>query len=200
MADGSDRPHGGFIVRALDRAHVTPNAITLFGFVGVCVSGGLIIAEQWVPAALVFIAFGLFDPLDGHLARYQGTVSTFGAFLDSFLDRAAEAVIFGAVAVTFARDGNELGVVACFGAMAGSFLVSYARARAEGLGVSGGSGGLMGRPERLVLLGGGLFLGGVGSVLEVTVGVIAVLALLTAVERVLIVRRGAPPPSTAGGG
>jgi CDP-diacylglycerol--glycerol-3-phosphate 3-phosphatidyltransferase len=195
VANGSDNPRGGIVVRTLDRAHVTPNAITLFGFAGVCVSGGLIIAELWVAAAGVFITFGLFDPLDGHLARYQGTVSTFGAFLDSFLDRAAEAVIFGAVAVTFARDGNELGVLACFGAMAGSFLVSYARARAEGLGVSGGSGGLMGRPERLVLLGAGLFLGGVGSVLEVTIGIIAVLALLTAIERVLIVRRGAPPPA-----
>lgn len=196
MDTGLSRPHGGVIVRTLDRARVAPNAITLFGFAGVCVSGGLIVAEYWVAAALVFIVFGLFDPLDGHLARYQGTVSTFGGFLDSFLDRAAEAVIFGAIAVTFARDGSEFGVIACFGAMAGSFLVSYARARAEGLGVSGGSGGLMGRPERLVLLGSGIFLGGVGSVLEVTVGVIAVLALLTALERVLIVRRGAPPPAT----
>jgi CDP-diacylglycerol--glycerol-3-phosphate 3-phosphatidyltransferase len=177
------------VVRVLDRIGLTPNGVTFIGFGGVCVAAGLLLAEQWVLGALVFIGFMLFDPLDGNLARYQGSVSSFGAWLDSFLDRAAEAVVFGAVGVVFAREGNEVAVAACFAALGGSFLVSYARARAEGLGIPGGSGGLMGRPERLVLLGGGLFLGGVGRVLEVTVIVLGALALITAVERLLIVRR-----------
>lgn len=167
--------------------------VTVFGFAGVCLAAGLILARLWVLGALVFIAFGLFDPLDGTLARYQGSVSRFGAWLDSFLDRAAEAVIFGAVGVVFAADENQIGVAACFAALGGSFLVSYARARSEGLGIPGGSGGLMGRPERLVLLGAGLFLGGVGQVLEVTMVVLGALAILTAVERLVIVRRESAP-------
>lgn len=162
-----------------------------------CLAAGLLLAELWVAGALVFIAFGLFDPLDGQLARYQGSVSRFGAWLDSTLDRAAEAVIFGAVGVVFAREGNEIAVAACFAALGGSFLVSYARARAEGLGIPGGSGGLMGRPERLVLLGAGLFLGGVGDVLEVTMIVLGALSLMTAVERLVIVRRESRPSERA---
>lgn len=177
------------MVRSLDRAGFTPNALTFVGFGGVCIAAALLLAEQWVLGSLVFVGFALFDPLDGHLARYQGSVTKFGAWLDSFLDRAAEAVVFGAIGVVFARDGNEIAVAACFAALGGSFLVSYARARAEGLGIPGGSGGLMGRPERLVLLGAGLFLGGVGNLLEVSVIILGALALVTAVERMVIVRK-----------
>ena len=75
-------------------------------------------------------------------------------------------------------------ILAAFAALAGSFLVSYTRARAEGLGVEGTSGGLMGRPERLVLLGAGLFLGGVGDVLPVIMIVLAAVSLMTAGQRV----------------
>jgi CDP-diacylglycerol--glycerol-3-phosphate 3-phosphatidyltransferase len=187
-------PGAGPFVRLVARTGITPNGITLLGFAGICVAAGLAGARQWVAASLVFIASGLVDSLDGQLARYQGRVTRFGGFLDSTLDRLAEAVILGAVGITFAADGREWALAAAFAALSGSFLVSYARARAEALGIAGSSGGLMGRPERLVLLGGALFLGGVGLVLEVVVTVLAVLSLATAGQRVLLVRRTADPP------
>ena len=121
-------------------------------------------------SSLVFIASGLVDSLDGLVARHQGRVTAFGAFLDSTLDRLAEGVIFGAIGITFAQDDLDWALAACFVALTASFLVSYARARAEGLGIPGSSGGLMGRPERLVIVGAGLFLGGVGDVLPVLDG------------------------------
>jgi CDP-diacylglycerol---glycerol-3-phosphate 3-phosphatidyltransferase len=142
-----------------------------------------------VLASLVFVASGLVDSLDGTLARYQGRSTRFGAFLDSTLDRLAEGVILGAIGITLAQDGTAWAVGACFVALTGSFLVSYARARAEGLGIPGSSGGLMGRPERLVIVGAALFLGGVGDLLPVTMVVLAALSLMTAVHRIVIVWR-----------
>ena len=196
-----DSPHGGpgtTFIRLVARTRVTPNGITILGFLGICAASGLAVGRLWVAASLVFIASGLVDSLDGSLARHQGRVTTFGGFLDSTLDRLAEGVILGAIGVTFAQDGRHWALAACFGALSGSFLVSYARARAESLGVAGSSGGLMGRPERLVLLGTGLFLGGVGLVLEAIMVVLAVLSLMTAGQRVLLVWRAtdrAHPPS-----
>jgi CDP-diacylglycerol--glycerol-3-phosphate 3-phosphatidyltransferase len=165
--------------------------VTVIGFLGICAAAGLAVARLWVLASLIFIASGLVDSLDGLLARYQGKVTSFGAFLDSTLDRLAEGVIIGAIGVTFAQDGMEWALAACFAALTGSFMVSYARARAEGLGIPGSSGGRMGRPERLVLVGAGLFLGGVGDVLPVLMCVLAGLSLMTAGHRVLLVWRAA---------
>jgi CDP-diacylglycerol---glycerol-3-phosphate 3-phosphatidyltransferase len=174
-------PGAGPFVRLVARTGITPNGVTLLGFAGVCAAAGLAGARQWVAASLVFIAAGLVDSLDGQLARFQGRVTRFGGFLDSTLDRLAEAVILGAVGITFAVDGREWALGAAFAALSGSFLVSYARARAEALGVAGSS--------------GALFLGGVGLVLEVIVTVLAVLSLMTAGQRVLLVRREADRPA-----
>jgi CDP-diacylglycerol--glycerol-3-phosphate 3-phosphatidyltransferase len=168
--------------------------VTILGFLGICAAAGLVLGRYWVAGSLVFIASGLVDSLDGSLARHQGKVTAFGGFLDSTLDRLAEAVILGALGITFAQDGRDWALAACFAALAGSFLVSYARARAEGLGIRGSSGGLMGRPERLVLLGAGLFVGGLGLVLESLIVVLAVLSLMTAGHRVLIVKAAAERP------
>jgi CDP-diacylglycerol--glycerol-3-phosphate 3-phosphatidyltransferase len=182
--------------RIVDRSGITPNSITILGFLGVCGASWLALERYWVLSSLVFVASGLVDSLDGLVARHQGRVTAFGAFLDSTLDRLAEAVVFGAIGITFAQDGMDWAVAACFAALAGSFLVSYARARAEGLGIQGSSGGLMGRPERLVLLGAGLFVGGLGLVLESLIVVLAVLSLMTAGHRVLIVQAAADRPPT----
>jgi len=189
-----DRARRGSGARALflavvDRSRITPNAVTVLGFLGICAAAGLAVARLWVVASLVFIASGLVDSLDGLLARYQGRATSFGAFLDSTLDRLAEGVIIGAIGITFAQDGMEWALAACFVALTGSFVVSYARARAEGLGIPGSSGGLMGRAERLVLIGAGLFLGGVGDVLPVMMCVLAGLSLMTAGQRVVLVWR-----------
>jgi CDP-diacylglycerol--glycerol-3-phosphate 3-phosphatidyltransferase len=182
---------------AIDRSRITPNAVTVIGFLGICAAAGLAVGRLWVVASLVFIASGLVDSLDGLLARYQGRATSFGAFLDSTLDRLAEGVIIGAIGITLAQDGTEWGLAACFAALTGSFLVSYARARAEGLGIPGSSAGLMGRPERLVLVGAGLFLGGVGDVLPVMMSVLAGLSLMTAGQRVVLVRRATDGPGAS---
>jgi CDP-diacylglycerol--glycerol-3-phosphate 3-phosphatidyltransferase len=175
--------------RLVDRSHITPNAVTIIGFLGICAAAVLTLERLWVIASLVFIASGLVDSLDGLVARHQGRVTAFGAFLDSTLDRLAEGVILGAIGITFAQDDLDWALGAAFVALTASFLVSYARARAEGLGIPGTSGGLMGRPERLVIVGAGLFLGGLGDVLAVLMCILAGLSLLTAAHRVLLVWR-----------
>ena len=174
-------------LRAVDASRITPNTVTIIGFLGICASAGLVVARLWVLASLVFIASGLVDSLDGTLARYQGRSTRFGAFLDSTLDRLAEGVILGTLGFVYAQDGTDWAVAACFIALTGSFMVSYARARAEGLGIPGSSGGLMGRPERLVIIGAALFLGGLGTITETMIAVLAGLSLMTAIHRILIV-------------
>lgn len=173
----------------IDRSGITPNAVTIIGFLGICGAAWLALERYWVLASLVFVASGLVDSLDGLLARYQNRVSAFGAFLDSTLDRLAEGVIIGAIGITLAQDGEIWGLAACFVALTASFMVSYARARAEGLGIAGSSGGLMGRPERLVIVGAALFLGSVGDVLPVGMAVLAGLSLMTAAHRIALVYR-----------
>ena len=79
----------------VDRSRITPNAVTIIGFLGICVAAALALERLWVLSSRVFIASGLVDSLDGLLARYQGRVTAFGAFLDSTLDRLAEGVIIG---------------------------------------------------------------------------------------------------------
>lgn len=181
-------------MRLVARTGVTPNGITILGLLGICVASGLAVGRLWVASSMVFVAAGLVDSLDGQLARYQDRVTRFGGFLDSTLDRLAEVVVLGAIGITFAQDGSEWALGACFAALAGSFLVSYARAKAEALGIAGSSAGLMGRPERLVLLGTGLFLGGIGLALESVIVVLAALSLMTAAQRVLLVWREADAP------
>ena len=190
--DGTASGGRGAVARALlgfaSVTRLSPNGLTLLGFAGVCGVAALIISRQWVLAGFGYAAFSLADSLDGTLARAQGRSTTFGAFLDSTLDRLAEGVILGALGVVLARDGQDLAVAACFAALTASFLVSYSRARSEGLGIDSNKGGLMGRPERLVLTGLGIFMGGLGSVLEVAIYILAALSVITACQRIWHVR------------
>ena len=132
----------------------------MIGFLGICAAAWLALERLWV-LGLDRVRRG--GP--GGLARRAASRATRAAPRSSGpsstrrLDRLAEGVIFGAIGITFAQDGKEWGLAACFVALTGSFLVSYTRARAEGLGIPASSGGLMGRPERLVIVGAGLFLG-----------------------------------------
>ncbi len=177
---------------------ISPNGLTLIGFGGVCLVAVLIITHQWVIAGLLYVGFSLRDSLDGTLARAQGPATPFGAFLDSRLARLAEGVILGALGVVFAQRGEPWIVGACFIALTASFLVSYTRARSEGLGIDTNKGGLMGRPERLVLTGAGIFLGSLGSVLEAVIVVLAALSLMTMVHRIWHIHRVLQPePASA---
>jgi CDP-diacylglycerol---glycerol-3-phosphate 3-phosphatidyltransferase len=182
--------------QALARTPLTPNAITIIGTVGV-VAGALTLfpTGHLFIGAVVCTIFVLADILDGALARVKGTSGKFGAFLDSTLDRVADAAIFGGMACYFVLHpgghNRVLAAVALFCVVAGA-LVSYAKARAQGLGLKCDV-GIAERPERMVigLLAIGLSGLGVPYVLPVGLWLLAALSAFTFGQRVLAVRRSA---------
>jgi CDP-diacylglycerol--glycerol-3-phosphate 3-phosphatidyltransferase len=127
------------------------------------------------------------DILDGALARAGGKASTFGAFIDSTTDRVGEAFMLGAIAAALVRDGNETAFLFTFAALAGSFLVSYTRSKAEVLGLRGDV-GIGSRAERVVVITAGLVLAPWGG-LQWAIYLLAATAWVTVVQRVLHVRR-----------
>ncbi len=175
----------GPVVRGLVRIGATPNWVTTIGFLLVAASVPFIVKEWWMGAFWFFTIGSLSDLLDGSVARLSGKSSRFGAFLDSTLDRFAEGIVLGAVGIVFARDEQWWAVAAAFAALTASFLISYTRARAEGLGIDSNRGGLMSRPERLFLLGSGFFFQTwIDNFLAVVVVILAALSLLTVIQRV----------------
>jgi CDP-diacylglycerol--glycerol-3-phosphate 3-phosphatidyltransferase len=170
------------LARGLLALGVSPNALTIIGLVpalaaGIAFAMGLV---RW-GGVLTGIS-GLFDLLDGLVARVGNKQTDFGALLDSTLDRFAEIAIFIGLAVLFRETLTLYGVML---ALAGSLMVSYVRARAEGLG-SSCFGGLLQRPERFIILLLGALLG--AGFLKWAIWIIAVLANVTAIERLLRVR------------
>ena len=180
-------------ITGLARTRVTPNQLTALG-VTLCGVGALLVTFEnrneilyfWAGAA-AFIVGSVLDILDGALARVGGKQSAFGAFLDSLVDRVGEGFMLTAVAYVFAREGNLLAVAVAAFAIAGSFLVPYARAKAEALGFRGDV-GIGSRAERVVVISAGLILAPWG-VLPWAIGLLAVTAWVTVVQRVLHVRR-----------
>jgi CDP-diacylglycerol---glycerol-3-phosphate 3-phosphatidyltransferase len=135
---------------ALARTPVTPNALTVAGTLGVAGGGlGLFPIGEMFPGALVCTIFVFTDMLDGTLARIKGTSGKFGAFLDSTLDRVADAAIFGGLVLWFMRSDHLLAAVTLYCLVSG-FGVSYVKARAEGLGLDCAT-GLIERPERMLI-------------------------------------------------
>jgi phosphatidylglycerophosphate synthase len=164
------------IALAFGRVGLTPNALTVIGFLIACVAALAAASQAWLAAAILVVGGGVFDLFDGALARATGRVSKLGAFMDSTFDRAGEAVVYlGVVAATghafwgLGPDLPELGVLPALAAtaMAASFMVSYTRAKAESLGFTAGTGmaniGLAPREVRIVILAAGLALTGIGG-------------------------------------
>lgn len=180
------------VVRLAVRLHLTPNTVTVVGFAIVVVAAGLVGTGNFLAGAAVLIAGSLLDAVDGALARATGGTTAFGNFLDSTLDRAAEAVLYGGVAAYYlATAADPTGpVLLALVAMAGSFMVSYTRAKAEGIGVSAEV-GLAPRLERLILIVAGIFLAGIGLEIGLigAIGIIAVLSVATTVQRIWHVHR-----------
>jgi CDP-diacylglycerol---glycerol-3-phosphate 3-phosphatidyltransferase len=176
------------IVGALARAGVTPLAVTIFGLALSLAAAVFVARGSLRVGAVVLIVAGICDTLDGSLARRTGQVSLFGAFIDSTTDRLAEIAVFGGVIVYYLDRGanGRLEVIGCLVAIAGSFLTSYTRARAEGLGLECRV-GVLERPERVALLILGLLFG--GTVLVVIIGLLALFTMATALQRVRYVRR-----------
>jgi len=177
----------------LARSRVTPNTLTAGGVL-LCTAGAIVIyfedrnelAAFWIGAAL-FIVGSILDILDGALARTSGKATPFGAFVDSMTDRVSEGVMLAAIALVFMREGNQVALAFTFAAAVGSFLVSYARAKAEILGLRGDV-GLGSRAERVVVISAGLILAPWGA-LQWAIYLLAVTAWLTVIQRLLHVRR-----------
>lgn len=164
------------------RLNVNPNAVTVLGFL-VSVSAGFALARNLVAGGVLVMIGGFFDALDGVMARTNGRVTEFGAFLDSLLDRYSDAFLFLGVAWYLGSRGDHTGAFLSIGSLLGAYGVSYARARAEGLGKECKT-GLMERPERVVLLIVGAFTGWMKPVLWIML----VLTHVTVLQRVLYVR------------
>lgn len=173
----------------LGRLGLSPDALTVAGFGIVLAASGAAATGEWVLTAVILIFGTLFDGLDGTLARATGKTSEFGAFLDSTMDRAGEAVIYAGIAAGAAASGNtELIVLATLALGLGS-LVSYVRARGEGLGVRADV-GLAQRAERAAMLVAGLLAGGLLDTAWLTAALLLICAasLVTVAQRVRFVR------------
>jgi len=177
----------------LIESRLTPNAISLTGFVLCVVSAVLILQGWWIAGGIAFIVGSVCDTLDGRYSRMSGKGSPFGAFLDSTLDRMEEGIVLTAVAFQFSQAGDDAAVAAVVVAVLASLMVSYTRARAEALGVECKV-GIADRAVRVVILSVGLVLArGAGifdfELIEPAVWVLAGLSVITVGQRILHVRR-----------
>jgi phosphatidylglycerophosphate synthase len=176
----------------LGRLGLTPNALTIIGsaLTG-CV--GILVAQGWfIPAGVCLFLFSATDTLDGALARATNRVSVFGAFLDSVCDRYAEAAVFLGVIWYYQSRADSTGVVLAYLALVGSVMVSYARARAEGVGLQAADIGWFQRPERIITLGIALLLTPLyAPILLIALALLTVLTTITVLQRVLHVARAA---------
>jgi len=171
---------------AIGRLGISANALTLIGAALNVLAAGIVAAGWMTLGGVAFLLASAFDALDGAVARATGSTSAFGAFLDSVMDRYSESAMFIGLLVVF-TSRNQIDVaVGCSVALVGSLLVSYARARAEGLGVDCEV-GLLQRPERVLLLSAGLLLGDV--LLVPMIWVLAFVTNATVVQRIVHVWR-----------
>jgi len=202
--------------RLLGRLGLTPNALTVIGFLIAVVGAVLAAVELWLPAALV-VAFGaIFDMFDGALARATNRTSRLGAFMDSVFDRAGEAVVYIGIAIAYLRHDATFPALLAVTAMAAAFMVSYVRAKSESLGFTPGTGmaniGLAPREVRTAILVAGLLAAGLlggftiifcivgpcpplmntgAQVLAAALAAITVLATITTIQRIYHVYRQA---------
>ena len=173
------------VVAPLAGAGITPNTVTVAGlFLNGAVAFVLATGRLQAGGILLLLAGG-FDMLDGALARRTKNFSTFGAFLDSTLDRYSEAIVLIGLVYAQTIDRHTLNVTLIAAMLTGSFLISYTRARAEGLGIECKV-GLLPRPERIIVLAVGLIF---FSILTPVLIILVVLTNLTAVQRILHVWR-----------
>jgi CDP-diacylglycerol--glycerol-3-phosphate 3-phosphatidyltransferase len=190
------------VVRLAMALHLTPNAITILGLLIVAAAAVLVGAGQLLIGAIILTGGSLLDAVDGALARANGGGTEFGSFLDSTLDRAGEAIVYAGIAGYYLSSAANptWPVLLALVALSGSFMVSYARARAEGIGLTA-SVGLAPRTERLVLVIAGIALAGLGFGIGLigALIIITVLTVATVVQRIWHVRGLAGAKATASG-
>jgi len=197
------------IAVGLGRLGLTPNALTLIGFGIAIVAAAFAAAQLWLVAGLLVVFGGVFDLFDGALARATGRASVVGAFLDSTFDRWGEAIVYAGIVWGALGLGVDRPVVLAAAAMGAAFMVSYTRAKAESLGFAPGTGmanvGLAPREVRIAILTIGLIAAGLlpglpadtsgaggaaypasAIALELALGLIAVLATITTIQRIVV--------------
>ena len=210
------------IALGMGRLGFTPDALTLTGFAITAVGAVLVSQQLWLPGGLVVFVGGVFDMFDGTLARATGKVSKLGAFMDSVFDRWGEMLVYLGIVIGGVGAGFDEVAILATAAMGAAFMVSYTRAKSEGLGFTAGIGmaavGVMPREVRLVILSLGLIAAGAfgvpivqppagatciesciqtgGFVLLGALAVIAVGATFTVIQRILHVRSQAHTQST----
>jgi CDP-diacylglycerol--glycerol-3-phosphate 3-phosphatidyltransferase len=178
---------GDPLARALLRAHVRPNHLTMVGL-GVSILAAFALAQGQLRIGAVLLALaGLCDFFDGSLARLANSVSAFGAFLDSVVDRYSDLVVLLGVVLHYHRAADTTAVFLTMGALVGTIMTSYTKARAQSMGVPCEI-GLLERPERLIVL----IAGATFNLLTLAVIALAVLTNVTALQRILYMRRAAP--------
>lgn len=175
------RSQAARIARALLWTGLTPNALTVIGLLLNCAVAGVLAGGYLRWAGVLVLAAGLFDLLDGAMARVTGQTTPFGSFLDSTLDRYSEAILYGGLLIhMLATPDARVGAVLIYLTICGSILVSYTRARAESLGYKLQV-GLLARPERILILAIGLILGYVMW----SLWFLAIFTNVTAIQRIV---------------
>ena len=178
----------------LKTLNINPNALTTLGTIFTIV-GAIFFALSYLRLGGIFIVFGaVCDTMDGKIARDSDKKTNFGGFYDSVMDRYSEIIMFFGIAVHFVRHDSYWTSVAIFAALGGSVMVSYIRARAEGLGFECKV-GMMQRPERIAYISVGAIIGELPLIKELflmlAIWVIAILSNFTAIQRIIYVYQGA---------
>lgn len=173
-------PFGAFF----NRLGIMPNTMTILGLLGNATGAVFLARGQMLIGGLIILAMGPIDALDGTMARLRGEPSDFGAFVDSVTDRYSELVIFGGLLIYYAMQQNFTSLVLTYLAAAGSVLVSYTRARAQSLGKETKV-GILTRLERYLVLSPSLIF----NIPLVGLGILAVFSNVTALQRIIDVRR-----------
>jgi CDP-diacylglycerol--glycerol-3-phosphate 3-phosphatidyltransferase len=211
------------VALGMGRLGLTPGGLTLIGF-AITVFGAVLVSQElWLPGGVVILFGGVFDMFDGTLARATGKVSPLGAFMDSVFDRAGEVIVYLGILAGLQATGIADGTLLAAAALGSAVMVSYTRAKSEGLGFTQGTGmaavGIMPREVRLVILSLGLIVAGLlgttvevseveltlaGSAalppgivaLEIALAIITIGSTITVIQRILHVRSQAKQQST----
>ncbi len=172
------------LIPLLSKTGLTPDILTWIGLLINIVAATMVATNRLLIGGLLVLLSGLFDILDGALARYTNKITRFGALLDSTFDRLSEALLLIGILLLYVNGEHALEILLIFGVMVGSFLISYIRARSEGLGIECKT-GLFTRTERVIILALGLMV----SQVLITLITLAVFTFITVVQRLVYVWR-----------
>jgi CDP-diacylglycerol--glycerol-3-phosphate 3-phosphatidyltransferase len=174
------------VIALLNFLKITPNLLTVTGFFINLIASYCIYRRNFIAGAIIILIAGLFDMLDGTLARKMNMKTKFGGFLDSTVDRLSEGILYLGILFFYISTSNKNGIILSYSAMFFSFLISYTRARASGLKIDCET-GIFTRPERIIVLILGLLI----DQLMITLIIINILSIITVIQRVIKVYKDA---------